>query len=193
MSLSPTRPLGTDRPFIQARMELNAQSGTAFLDEQCFNSLLDLERKRSRRSGRALILVLVNLTGLSGDTLLEAPERMDLTISPRVRETDLLGWYLRDAVIGILFTDIRSAGPRTREALFGKVLDALSFALSPDDLRQVYTTFHTFSADSSDAVPCGRFDTGGVGEHARKASRRRTPRESFSAGLYDLLGLKSYR
>ena len=193
MSLNPIRPVNTDRSFIRARIELNAQSGTAFLDEQCFNSLLDLERKRSRRSGRALILVLVNMTGLSGDNLLEAPGRLDLAISSRIRETDLRGWYLRDSVIGVLFTDIRSAGNGTREALFGKVLDALSFALPPEDLRQVYTTFHTFPADSSDAVPCGRFDTGGVGGNARKASRRRTPLETFSAGLYDLLGLRSYR
>lgn len=193
MSLSPIRPITADRSFIRARMELNAQSGMAFLDEQCFNSLLDLERKRSRRSGRAIILVLVNMTGLTGETLLEAPERLSLAISSRIRETDLRGWYLRDSVIGVLFTDIRSAGNGTRNALFGKMLDALSCALPPEDLRQVYTTFHTFPADSSDAVPCGRFDTGRADVRAGKASRRRTPLEIFSAGLYDLLGLKSYR
>lgn len=146
------------RAFDRMRTSGVPSAGMDFFDEPFFTSMLDLERKRGRRSGRALILVLLNMTGMTHTAPDEVSGRLAGALARRIRETDLMGWYLRDAVIGILFTDIQSAGPRTREALFGKVLDALSRTLQPDDARQVYTTFHTFPADFGDAVPCGRFE-----------------------------------
>ena len=69
---------------------------------------------------------------------------------------------MRNSIIGILFTDLNSAARRTREILFGKILDALSSAMRPDDLRNVYVTFHTFPKEREDAVSCGRIDLNAV-------------------------------
>ncbi len=86
------------------------------------------------------------------------------------RETDFRGWYVRESVIGIVFTELDSVGPHTRAALFGKMQDALA-SLEPDDLRKIYVTFHTFPSSREDAVSCGRFDLehcqGLMNRHAR--------------------------
>jgi hypothetical protein len=164
-----------------------------FLDERIFNGMLEREKKRSRRSGKATILILVNMTGLAGEGLFRASGRLERGLASRIRETDIRGWYLRNAVVGILFTDLYSAGSRTREALFGKMTEALSDALGPDGLRQVYTTFHTFPADLGDAVPCGRFNAERFHEHPWTGGRCSTPLQTIFARFCAYLGMKSCR
>ncbi len=183
----PALPWRTDG---RMKMDRLPADGPDFFDEPLFGSMLDLERKRCRRSGRALILVLVNMTGTAKTATAGVPDRLAGALARRIRETDLLGWYLRDAVIGILFTDILSAGSRTREALFGKVLDALSAALEPGDLRQVYATFHTFPADLGDAVPCGRFDTGRISDRPMTGARAHG---GYPGRIFEIFGMKSCR
>lgn len=190
MSLRDPKPVPGGRASNRARM---GQEDMDFLDERFFNRMLERERKRSRRSGKSVILILVNMTGLTGAGPLCASVRLDRALASRVRETDIRGWYLRDAVVGILFTDLPSVGSRTREILFGKTMDALSFALEPDDLRKMYMTFHTFPADLGDAIPCGRFDVERSLEHAWKGARCGTPFERIIARICSSLGMKSCR
>lgn len=171
------------------------QEGMGFLDERIFNGMLERERKRNRRCGRSLILILVNLTGLTGAGLLGASVSLDRAFASRIRETDIRGWYLRNAVVGILYTDLLSAGSHTRDILFGKTMDALAAALGPDDLRKMYMTFHTFPADLGDAVPCGRFDAERYFdfEHTGTCARRSTRFETIFTRFCVCLGMKSCR
>jgi len=128
--------------------------GGDFCDEAHFLKMLDLEIKRTRRSRQPFILVLIHMN--SGP-----PDRaggLQRAISSGFRETDFRGWYRRESVAGIVFTDLRSVGDDTRAILFGKLLDALACRIEPDDLRKVYITFHTYPSSREDAVPCGRFD-----------------------------------
>jgi hypothetical protein len=183
-------------PVLRERASRRAgseQEGLGFLDERFFRGMLERERKRSRRSGKPQILILVSMTGLTGASPLSVPGRLERALASRVRETDVRGWYLRNAVAGILFTDLRSAGSHTREILFGKTMDALSFALEPDELRAAYMTFHTFPADLGDSVPCGRFDVERVHESAWKGVRCSTPLEAVFARICGYLGMKSCR
>jgi hypothetical protein len=128
--------------------------GGDFCDEEHFLKMLDLEIKRTRRSRQPFILVLIHMN--SGP-----PDRaggLQRAISSGFRETDFRGWYRRDSVAGIVFTDLHSVGDDTRAILFGKLLDALACRIEPDDLRKFYITFHTYPSSRGDAVPCGRFD-----------------------------------
>jgi hypothetical protein len=142
----------------QGRMRILNQDmnggGGDFCDEAHFLKMLDLEIKRTRRSRQPFILVLIHMN--SGP-----PDRaggLQRAISSGFRETDFRGWYRRDSVAGIVFTDLHSVGDDTRAILFGKLLDALASQIEPDDLRKIYITFHTYPSSREDAVPCGRFD-----------------------------------
>ena len=142
----------------QDRMQSNNKDidggGVDFHGEARFLKMLDLEFKRARRSRQPFILVLIHMN--SGP-----PDRagvLQRAFSSGFRETDFRGWYRRDSVAGIVFTDLRSVGDDTRAILFGKLMDALASRIEPDDLRKIYITFHTYPSSREDAVPCGRFD-----------------------------------
>ncbi len=126
-----------------------------FYDELHFNRMFDLERMRSRRSQKPFILILINITGfMKGEGLNQVLK----ALASNFRDTDFRGWYVRESVIGIVFTELGSVGPDTRAALFGKMQAALVSRLDSDDLRKIYVTFHTFPSSREDAVSCGRFD-----------------------------------
>ena len=142
----------------QDRMQSNSKDidggGVDFHGEARFLKMLDLEFKRARRSRQPFILVLIHMNSGPPD----GAGVLQRAFSSGFRETDFRGWYRRDSVAGIVFTDLRSVGDDTRATLFGKLMDALASRIEPDDLRKIYITFHTYPSSREDAVPCGRFD-----------------------------------
>ncbi len=76
------------------------------LDEYHFNRLLRLERKRSERSDKPFLLILLDITQLfqkdAGEAVLS---NLTTTLGSRTRETDTVGWYKLGETIGILFTE----------------------------------------------------------------------------------------
>ncbi len=90
-------------------------SGTdrILLSEESFHGVISLERKRTERSQRPFLLVLLDVEGILtrdkhgrklGDVL--------STLSLSIRETDVNGWYKKNSVIGILFTEIGVTPPK---------------------------------------------------------------------------------
>ncbi len=130
----------------------------SFYDERHFNRLFNLERKRAQRSGTPFIFVLIHVTDLRNARTHDHLNDLKKALSSSFRETDFRGWYKRDSVIGIVFTELRSVGDETRAILFRKLLDALASRIVPDEIRKIYITFHTYPASRADAVSCGRFD-----------------------------------
>lgn len=129
-----------------------------FCDEDHFNEMFDLERKRTRRSQKPFILILINIACLVKTYSTDVLNKLEKALAFPIRETDFRGWYMQGSVIGIVFTELNSVGRQTRESLFGKILSALTSRMEPDVLRKVYVTFYTFPVDHEDAVSCGRFD-----------------------------------
>jgi hypothetical protein len=75
--------------------------------EEAFRYFLGLERKRAERSGRSLLLLLVNLT-----TETEAGETIPSAVSAKlfsglslcIRDVDFIGWYRDGKVAGAVLT-----------------------------------------------------------------------------------------
>ncbi len=79
---------------------------TALLDEHHFNRLLRLERKRTERSDKPFLLMLLDTTELLRHSPSEAPlAGLAAALDAGTRETDTVGWYKDGEVIGILFTE----------------------------------------------------------------------------------------
>lgn len=175
--------------FIQSIMELNIKSGSDFFEELCFSSILEREKKRSSRTGRAMLLVLVNLTALGGATLVHATTQLNSALASRIRETDFQGWYMLDSVVGILFTDLHSAEAQTRESLFAKTLDALTLALKPEDLPKVYVTCRSLPAAVQDAIPTSRVNIGRVSLCIQEGTRYIAFLEKFCTRFCHFLGM----
>jgi exopolysaccharide biosynthesis polyprenyl glycosylphosphotransferase len=96
------------------------------LKETEFLRLLSLERKRSERSRRPFLLMLLHGRGLfasqgggaAGGTV--ATALLDST-----RETDLIGWYRENEVLGAIFTELTEPAADSVKALQAKVENAV--------------------------------------------------------------------
>ena len=133
-----------------------SEGSDCFHDESHFNRLFDLEIKRTKRSKKPFVLILINITGLKkSHTMLN---KLQKVLSSDFRETDIRGWYKQESIIGIIFTELNSFGHDTREAIFGKTLAALNSQIDPDELRRIYITFHSYPKDLENSIGSGRFD-----------------------------------
>lgn len=129
-----------------SRRRLSA-STLELLDEDLFLAMLRFERKRTERSNRRFVLML-----LESDEFTKAPtQEKDLlqavvaALSGSIRETDIKGWYKRFRVVGVIFTEVGTAdGKSITNALLLKVTKALGTALSIEQVNNVQLSFHVF-------------------------------------------------
>jgi lipopolysaccharide/colanic/teichoic acid biosynthesis glycosyltransferase len=128
-----------------------------FLPEHEFLRMLRLERKRTDRSRRPFVLML-----LESRTLLRSGHQLTLfnsilgALFQTTRETDLKGWYRAGTVIGVIFAEIGAAPDRSVAAtLLTKVTRALTGCLSLEQINQLRLSFHVYpeqpSSDGSGA------------------------------------------
>jgi lipopolysaccharide/colanic/teichoic acid biosynthesis glycosyltransferase len=116
------------------------------LGEDAFVSMLYLERRRAERAQKRFVLVLVDVRGAIADNQ-KNHTLGDLTntLLGITRETDIIGWYVEDNLIGILGTEIGSAKPKQiQECLFEKLHGAFREALGPEKSCKIFLSFHFF-------------------------------------------------
>jgi len=118
------------------------------LNAEAFRRMIALERKRSERSRKPFMLLLLDM----GDRPSERNGRILGTIlsvlSLATRETDVTGWYTNDSVVGVMFTEIavndKSSIPG---AILARVTDTLRNHLAFEQFNRVSVSFHVFPED----------------------------------------------
>lgn len=122
------------------------------LPEELFLGMLCLERKRAERSGKKLVLVLLDTA--DADKTGRATGILDgviKAVQAARRETDPSGWYKQNCILGIIFTELGTMGAEmTISKLVDKVREALALNLRPEDLEYVFLSIHVFGDDSDD-------------------------------------------
>ena len=116
------------------------------LNGESFQRMLALERKRSERSQKPFLLMLVDLgERLPSASNGKASNDIVSALSFSTRVTDVIGWYKDDSVVGILFTEVVI---ENRSSIMGtmmtRISTMLSKALSPEQLNQVSISLHLF-------------------------------------------------
>ncbi len=137
--------------------------------------MFDLELKRIERSKKSFMLLLMYMTGLEKALITNLMQKLKKTFLLRFRDTDILGWYKQNSVIGIIFTDFNSVGHSTREVIFGKMLTALSSQIAPDQMSKIYMTFHLYPKDPENSIGSGRFDIEVGQDLARRDNANTSP------------------
>jgi hypothetical protein len=77
--------------------------------EPTFHYFLNIERERSVRSDRPYVLLQVDLKDRSGAPTVipqATSDRLFIALSESVRETDFLGWYEDQRVVGAVLTEV---------------------------------------------------------------------------------------
>jgi len=116
------------------------------LNGESFQRMLALERKRSERSRKPFLLMLVDLgERLPSSSNGKAMDSIVSALSSATRATDVIGWYKDDTVIGILFTEIVIEDRSTiMGTMMTRISSMLGRALSPEQLNQVSISLHLF-------------------------------------------------
>ena len=130
------------------------------LTANMFQRFLRCERKRVERSGKCVLLMLLN-----AETILATgrSNRWFATIvtalSSPTRETDILGWYERNATLGIIFTEVHKADrDRLQNLMSAEVRTRLRANLNREQLDQIRISFHTFPEDNDKTNGSPLFD-----------------------------------
>jgi len=158
-------PIGRDMERIEGKsvnLRLVSNRGKAkgatkgneyFFDEPDFKEMLNLERKRSQRSRKPLILMCLDISKLMMPNYAQKHCILRKIFATGIRETDVRGWYKRGSIVGILFTEIESASPTVRETLFHRVMTHLVSQTSPVVLLKIKVTYHIYpEGEVKDAV-----------------------------------------
>jgi lipopolysaccharide/colanic/teichoic acid biosynthesis glycosyltransferase len=114
------------------------------IPEAIFIRMLRLERRRTERSGRPFVLVLI-----SGDDLRENPDDrlVACVVSALVRttrETDILGWYKRYKILGLLMPEIGQVDSLTIETITSKIIGSIQKAVTQDRFARLIISFRIF-------------------------------------------------
>ena len=174
----------SESPFSVLRED---SSDFGMLPQELFMKLLCLERKRTERSGRRFVLMLLD----PGNLLKAAKEpvvaNLLSAITQSTRDTDLKGWYKEASVIGVIFTEVGGAEDKSIvHALSTKLTDSLYDALSIQEINEIRLSFHVFPEDWDDNGPDGP-----VTSTLQMAMAREINRKKASLGakrLMDILG-----
>jgi len=114
------------------------------LMESVFHSMLTLERRRAERSRKPFVLMLLdaNLDIGTADKLLGEAAKVVVTTK---RETDLAGWYKKDAILGVIFTEVNLQGENSvTEALRAKAEAAFVKHLGKERAAEIAISLHIF-------------------------------------------------
>lgn len=144
----------TQRQGLQAGVQVSpaeqAISLSGVLSESTFTELLSLERKRSERSGKPFVLMMVQAAkGDSASTLL----KLVPAIAAGTRDTDVTGWFSEGRALGTIFTEIACLDAAIMEKLQKKICETASALLTPTELRGVEFIFYRVPDEWSNHKP----------------------------------------
>ncbi|MGC8490563.1 MAG: sugar transferase [Syntrophobacteraceae bacterium] len=123
-------------------------------DEEAFHRILGLERKRSERSRRPFLVMLLSLEGIAGDGKGgDIVTRVFSCLAATKRETDVMGWYRQGGVAGVIFTEISGACDRSlSESIVKRTMANLELKLSPEEVEKSHISFCYFPEKNGQQV-----------------------------------------
>ena len=119
------------------------------LDENTFQRMIAIERKRTERSKAPFVLMLLEAVGDRGQKSSSVTlRRIATALIASSRDTDLVGWYKDDAIVGTIFTGLIVNDKRAvLDTFLAKVSSTLQEELTADEFNQVRISFHLFPDD----------------------------------------------
>jgi len=124
----------------------HAATEREILDEVSFQERIARERRRTERSSRPFLLMLLdrgnrNSKDPSGQVLKDMVEALSVSI----RATDVIGWYWENSVIGVVFTEVAAEeGRSSLSTMIPRVSEILRDTLDMQLFSQIGISFHVY-------------------------------------------------
>lgn len=138
---------GNGNGSVKSVFELDTPADNRYvLSEESFRRTISVERKRTERSRKPFLLMLLDMGR-------EFPTQNDQKILKEIasmlvsntRETDVVGWYRKSAEIGVMFTELSI---EDRKAVLSTMLNRISANLAEhltlQQFNQISISFHMF-------------------------------------------------
>ena len=126
------------------------------LSEAMFHRMILLERRRSSRSRKSFMLMMLEMRDQSTSNGNKVGIRKILSVlSLKLRETDIVGWYKEGVVVGVMFTDIPLDITSSLQAtLITRVREILKRHLNMQEFQHSDVSFHVLPEERAfDAPP----------------------------------------
>lgn len=119
------------------------------LEQDSFQRMISIERKRTERSRKPFLLMLLDVgTDLTVPENIRTLNEIVSRLVRTTRETDVVGWYKRDSVVGVMFTEL---GAEEKDAIvktmFLRVSSMLRDHLTLEQFNHIGISFHLFPED----------------------------------------------
>jgi lipopolysaccharide/colanic/teichoic acid biosynthesis glycosyltransferase len=138
------------RPKLQVKEHAPVTSmeneARTLLSEDAFVSMLYLERRRAERAQKRFVLVLVDVKrALDDGNKNRTLGKIGIALTNSTRETDILGWYLEDNLIGVIGTELGETAPKIiHERLLEKLRAAFQHSVGKEKSSKISVSFHFF-------------------------------------------------
>lgn len=122
------------------------------LNEETFNRMIAIERKRTERSKQPFVLMLLEGGGLPGPRMNGGPlDSMLSVLLSSIRDTDVIGWYKDRRVVGVMYTGLMVKDKNSVLSLIQRrVTAALRDGATSEQFSHVSISFHFFPDDWED-------------------------------------------
>jgi lipopolysaccharide/colanic/teichoic acid biosynthesis glycosyltransferase len=146
MKLEPLHDQSHHEDSAEASANVESGSIASFLAESQFRRMVRRERKRSERSRKHLLLMLIDDKATDRQRVYDSLlSRLGTLLSRTIRDTDLAGWYETSSIVGVIFTEL---GPTdVREAIRiirMKVTRALEREFKHSQIKRLQISFFAF-------------------------------------------------
>jgi lipopolysaccharide/colanic/teichoic acid biosynthesis glycosyltransferase len=124
------------------------------LMEEAFRRMISIERKRSERSQRPFVLLLIDAgQSYTGDKRSRVLLDMFSALQKATRETDVTGWYTTNSVLGVMFTEIVLDNNAVLSTILSRIGTLLRERLDSDQFNRIKFSFHVFPDDWDSETP----------------------------------------
>jgi exopolysaccharide biosynthesis polyprenyl glycosylphosphotransferase len=116
------------------------------LQEDAFKRTIALERKRTERSAKPFLLMLLETGEQNGEQKsANILTKVISVLSNATRETDAIGWHKKNTSVGVLFTHLVIFDQKSiLSAMLSRVAELLQDNLSLEQFSQISISFHFF-------------------------------------------------
>src|ERR1700729_863976 len=97
---------GSNGVTLSAVSEASSSGERVVLNSEAFRKMIALERKRSERSRKPFVLLLLEMGDRPSDKSGKILAKISSVLSASTRDTDVTGWYEDNCVVGVMFTEI---------------------------------------------------------------------------------------
>jgi lipopolysaccharide/colanic/teichoic acid biosynthesis glycosyltransferase len=154
--------MATYKPVLRKQSKKAVSPGRLSIDpfgpkpkpiaQEDFLQMLRLERRRTERSGRPFILVLISGEDVQSATSSQWADNIATALAVCIRETDVLGWYEQRSTLGLLMTEILEASGGAVEAIAQKISQALQRRLPSEIYCRLTLVVRVFPEDGEDRI-----------------------------------------